>query len=99
MEFAWENNIGNFIASMVVIVLVYALLFFVISKVSKRRTSFIFLVFSFLLYVTAYLLTLETVCQLISFVSAAGLAACFFANLGDLRKFIANPFLVALQTS
>ncbi|NLZ15537.1 MAG: hypothetical protein GXY27_02490 [Erysipelotrichaceae bacterium] len=92
MEFAWENNIGNFIASMVVIVLVYALLFFVISKVSKRRTSFIFLVFSFLLYVTAYLLTLETVCQLISFVSAAGLAACFFANLGDLRKFIANPF-------
>lgn len=92
MKFAWENNIGNFIASMVVIVLVYALLFLVISKISKRRASFVFLALSFLLYTVAYLLTLETVCQLISFVSAAGLAACFFANLGDLRKFLANPF-------
>lgn len=92
MKFAWENNMGNFVASIIVIVFVYSLLFFVIAKVSKRRVSFVFLALSFLLYTAAYILTLDTACQLISFVTTACLAACFFANLGDLRKFVANPF-------
>lgn len=92
MKFAWENNMGNFVASIIVIVFVYSLLFFVIAKVSKRRVSFVFLALSFLLYTAAYILTLDTACQLISFVTTACLAACFFANLGVLRKFVANPF-------
>ena len=40
MEFAWENNIGNFIASMVVIVLVYALCFCDIEYLNVERVLF-----------------------------------------------------------
>ncbi|NLB49125.1 MAG: hypothetical protein GX813_04755 [Erysipelotrichia bacterium] len=92
MRFAWENNMSNFIASIIIIVLVYLFLLFVLIKISKRRVSFVFLALSFILYTTAYILTLDVVCQLIAFVSSASLAATFFANLGDLRKLISNPF-------
>ncbi|HHT67368.1 MAG TPA: hypothetical protein GX010_04005 [Erysipelotrichaceae bacterium] len=92
MKFAWENGVGNFIASIIIIVLVYGLLFFVLSKVAKRRASFVFISFSFVFFIISYIFGLDVVCQLVSFVTSAGLAASFFANLGDLRKFIANPF-------
>ena len=92
MTFAWDQPIGNFIFSLILIVLIFAALFFVLYKVAKRRASFIFLGACAFLFLLAFLFNLTTVCILVSFIAAAGLAACFFANLGDLRKFIANPF-------
>ena len=98
MTFAWGNaetfkyTIGNFIASLVLIVAIFGLLFFVIFKVAKRRSNFIFLGICSFCFIVAYLLTLTEVCILIGAITAAGLAAIFFANLGDVRKFIANPF-------
>jgi len=98
MKFAWDvlkdnpNLIGNFVASLVAIVVIYFLLYFVLFKVSKRRISFIFLSISFVLFLGAYLCCLDVACTLVALITAAGLSACFFANLGDVRKFIANPF-------
>lgn len=93
MQFAWsEMPIGNFIASLVLIVCVFAALFFVLFKVAKRRASFVFIGASAALFVIAFLFCLPYVAIIAGFICAAGLAACFFANLGDLRKFIANPF-------
>ena len=91
--FAWEAMpIGNFIASIILIVGIFAVLFFVIFKVAKRRASFFFLGSCAAVFIAAFLFNLTVVCILAGFLAAAGLAACFFANLGDLRKFVANPF-------
>ena len=95
MKFAWENDVmplGNFIASLILIVVVFGGLFFILYKVAKRRATFILLSLAFVFFLAAFLLNLQIVCTLIAFISAAGLAGCFFANLGDVRKFIANPF-------
>ena len=95
MSFAWSdpNTIVNFIISLVLIVVIYGLLFFVLAKVAKRKVSFVFLGVSAGLFLASFILKLDIVCVLIAFISAAGLSACFFANLGDVRKFIANPFV------
>lgn len=93
MKFAWEvMDIGNFIVSLILIVVIFSLLFFVISKVAKRRVSYIFLGAASVFFIVAFLFNLTVVCVLVAMVASAGLSACFFANLGDLRKFIANPF-------
>ena len=92
MTFAWEYGIAYFIISLIAILLIYGALFFVIYKVAKRTASFVFLGSSFVLFLLGFLFNLTYVCILVGFISAAGLAACFFANLGDVRKFIANPF-------
>ena len=92
ISFAWDNGVAYFIISLISILLIYGLMFFVITKVAKRTVSFIFLGVSAVLFLTGFFFNLLYVCILVGFISAAGLAACFFANLGDLRKFIANPF-------
>ena len=92
MTFAWEYGIAYFIISLIAILLIYGALFFVLFKVAKRTASFVFMGGSFVLFLLGFLFNLTNVCVLVGFISAAGLAACFFANLGDVRKFIANPF-------
>ncbi|MBQ6730483.1 MAG: diadenylate cyclase [Bacilli bacterium] len=92
MEFLWDKDLARFIISLVGILLIYGLLVFILIKVARRRISFIFLSVSFVLFLVGFIFRLEYLCMLVAFISAAGLAACFFANLGDVRKFIANPF-------
>ena len=95
MNFAWNNlpdRLPYFLISLLSILAIYGLLTFVLIKVARRRFSFVFLGVSFTLYLLGFLLGLDYVCTLVAFMSAAGLAAIFFANLGDVRKFIANPF-------
>lgn len=92
MTFAWDAGIAYFIVSLLIIIAVYGALFFVLFKVSKRRVSIVFWAASFVLFIASFIFNLLYPAIFIGFVSAAGLAACFFANLGDVRKFIANPF-------
>ena len=92
LTFAWENGIAYFIISLLSILAIYGGLVFVLFKVAKRRASFICLGISAFFFLLSFLLNLLYVEVLVGLISAAGLAACFFANLGDLRKFIANPF-------
>ena len=92
MEFLWDKDLVRFIISLIGILAIYGLLVFILIKVSRRRVSFIFLAVSFVLFLVGFIFRLEYLCMLVGFISAAGLAACFFGNLGDVRKFIANPF-------
>ena len=92
MTFAWEMGIPYFIVSLLSILAIYGALIFILIKVAKRRFSFIFTGCSAFLYLIGFIFNLTHVCILVAFISAAGLAGCFFANLGDVRKFIANPF-------
>ena len=91
LDYAW-NNIPYFVISLIIILLLYGAMFFVIYKVSKRRVSFVFLGVSFVSFLVCFLFGLLYVGIFVGFVTAAALAACFFANLGDVRRFIANPF-------
>ena len=93
MNFVWDVlPIGNFIASLILILAIFGALLFVVFKVAKRRASFFFLGSTAAIFLIGFLFNLNIVCVLAGFLAAAGLSACFFANLGDLRKFIANPF-------
>ena len=92
MNYAWNNGIPYFVVSLLIILAVYGALFYVLFKVSRRKASLVFWGVSFLFFLVSFLLGLLYVGIFVGFVSAAGLAACFFANLGDVRKFIANPF-------
>ena len=92
-KFAWsDDRLPYFIISLLAIIAIYTLLFFVIFKVAKRKISFVFLGCSFVFMLVSFIFELLYVAILVGFISAAGLCACFFANLGDLRRFIANPF-------
>ena len=95
MNFPWEPielRLPYFIISLLSILAIYGFLVFVLLKVAKRRFSFVFLGLSGFFFLLGFLLGLDYVCMLVAFISAAGLATIFFANLGDVRKFIANPF-------
>ena len=92
MTFAWDNGLVYFIVSLVLILAIFCGLFFVLFKVAKRKVSFIFLGIALGIFLVAFIFNLFVVAVLAAFVAAACLAVTFFANLGDLRKFIANPF-------
>ena len=93
MEFACDvMPIGNFIVSLTLIILIHAYLAFVLFKVAKRRATFTIFLVGFVLFVLAFIMNMTAVCIIVGTIGSAGLSACCFANLGDLRKFIANPF-------
>lgn len=93
MSFIWDKTpLANWIISLVVIVLVYSLLFYAILKVVKRNSAFIIWSLSFAFVLLSYIFCLEAVLIIVAMLSSVAFTVCFFANLGDLRSFLANPF-------
>ena len=100
MHFAWDTQqyIGNFIATLICIVLVFGALFFVLVKVAKRKSSFIFLGSCAFLFLLAYLFDLPVVCSLVAAVTAAGLAMNFLKSPRLAKKQAAKPAAVTAAT-
>ena len=93
MEFAWESGkIGNFIAGLAFIIIVYTLFLICVIKVLRRKSGLIITIVAFALTIAAYLLKATEAVIIISSIFATTIAIYGFANLGDLRYFIANPF-------
>ena len=93
VEFVWEKMpLVNFIVALILIVLIHAIALITLLKVAKRRATFIFYGSCTAIFLFGFFFNLMVVCVLMGAIASALLAACFFANLGDLRKFIANPF-------
>ncbi len=95
MKFSWDKDvmpIGNFIFELVLILLIDALILYFLFKVSKRRLTIAVFITGTVLFLAAFLFNLKYACIAIGILGAAGLSAVCFANLGDVRKFIANPF-------
>ena len=90
--FAWDHGIIQMIVTLVLIVGIFALLFFTFSKVCRRKAAFIILTVDEVLTLAAYILDLKIVLVILTGVFTAAVSICLFANLGDLRSFIANPF-------
>lgn len=94
MKFIWDGGqeLGNIIASAVIVVVLYVLMFITFSRVSRRKAAYVFLSISFALFALSFIFNLMYAVILVGSFSAAGIAICLFANIGDLRKFIAAPF-------
>lgn len=93
ISFIWDRMpIGNFIIGLSFIVIVYALFILCVTKIIKRKSCLILTSVSFLLTVLAYLFDSVTGIIIVSVVFGAVIILYGFANLGDLRNFIANPF-------
>lgn len=93
IEFAWEVlPLASFIISLICLVGIFAFLFFLYSKIVKRTAGYIFISVSFVLCLITFLFNLTTVFILSAVLTSVGVTISLFANLGDLRSFLANPF-------
>ena len=93
VEFIWDHlKPANFIIALILVIVIHALAFFILFKVAKRKVTFAFYGVCAGVFLVGFFFDLIPVCIMMGFISAACMAAAFFANLGDLRKFIANPF-------
>ncbi len=92
MVYPWEINITGFILELVAIIAVYGFLTFIYLKVVKRLVGYIFLGLSFSLVLLSFLLGLNEAFILSTSITVVGVTVTFFANLGDIRTFLANPF-------
>ena len=90
--FAWNNGILYFALSLSLIVVLYGLIFFAFYKACRRKAAFIFLSVSLVLILVAFFFNLTMVAVVVGAFTAAGVTVILFANLGDLRLFLANPF-------
>ena len=95
MRFAWEEGAmptGTFVFSSVIIALVLCSLFVLYWRVIKRKVAYIVLILSSILFLLGFLFVSTPVMILAGSVLAFSVTTTLFANLGDLRKFLANPF-------
>lgn len=93
IEFAWEAlPLASFIISIIALVGIFAFLFFLYSKIVKRTAGYVFISVSFVLCLITFFFNLTTVFILSAVLSSVGVTISLFANLGDLRSFLANPF-------
>ena len=90
--FAWEYGPLYFSLSLSLIVLFFAFMFFAFYKVSKRKYAFILWGVTFALILVAFFFNLFYVAIAVVAFSAPCFSVTLFANLGDLRLFLARPF-------
>ena len=92
MVFAWQHSLVYFLVTLLLIFAIYGFLFFIFAKTVKRLAGYIFIGISFFFVLISYMFGLTEVLILGSAISAVGVSISLFANLGDLRSFLANPF-------
>ena len=93
MEFVWNTMpIGSWIISLIAILGLFGFAFFMYFKIVKRTAGYIFLSVSFVLVLVTFLFSLLYAFILTTCLTVVGVTISLFANLGDLRLFLANPF-------
>lgn len=91
-QFAWNNGLVPFLVTLAVILVIFGLLVFTFYKVCRRKGPFIILGVGGTSFLIAYIFNLEYVAIIVAAIFTAAISICLFANLGDLRSFLANPF-------
>ena len=93
MNFVWEvYPLASWLISLLAIVAVFGFSFFMYFKIVKRRAGYIFISVSFVLVLITFLFNLLYSFILATCLTVVGVTISLFANLGDLRQFLANPF-------
>lgn len=91
--FIWEHyGWLNFGLTLGITVAVFAFLVFAFYKVCRRKAAFIILGVSAFAFILALVFDLLYLAIIIAALFTASLTICMFANLGDLRAFLGNPF-------
>ncbi len=92
-EFGWQGMpLVNFFIGLFFILLVYTLLIVCVARVVRRKSGLVITIIAFVSTLVAYLLNSLIAVGIVNVVFAAIISVYGFANLGDLRYFIANPF-------
>ncbi len=93
MEFVWNvMPLGSWIISLVFICGLFGFSFFMYFKIVKRKAGYIFISITFVLTILSFLFNLIYSFVLTTCLTMVGVTISLFANLGDLRAFLANPF-------
>ena len=93
MLFGWQRlGTPNFLIGLFIIIIVYGLLGYCITKVVRRKSGLIIAIIAFVFTLLSYIFYSVEGIIIISALFAATMSVYGFANLGDLRYFIANPF-------
>lgn len=92
MDFVWNSGNYNWVVSLVVIIAIYAFLFWMYAKIIKRTIGYISISVSFAVVMVCFLFNLTAAYILIAAMTAVIVTISLFTNLGDLRQFLANPF-------
>lgn len=93
MEFIWDvAPIGNWIVSLIFILVIFAFNCFVYFKIVKRTAGYIFIFTVFFLIITSFIFNLMYAFIASSAIAIVGQTISLFTNLGDFRSFLANPF-------
>ena len=91
--FGWDGQpLGNFLVGLFFLILVYGLMVLCVTKVVRRKGGLIITISAFAISLAAYLLNSLVALIIVNIVYGAIISVYGFANLGDLRYFIANPF-------
>ncbi len=91
-KFAWDYGPLYFWLTLSLIILVYAILVFTFFKVCRRKSAFITLGITFVVFIVSFFFNLFYVAIFNAAAFTCSITICLFANLGDLRAFLANPF-------
>ena len=96
MNFVFNNGtpIGNIILTLSLMTVIFGVLGYCLYKVCKRKVPFIIYGVSIFFIYFGYIFCLAPVTYIALAVMTLGIILSLFINLGDLRKFIANPFQV-----
>jgi diadenylate cyclase len=90
----WSNvyQVMGFVLNLTMIFIVFGLLFFLFFSVIKRVSAYVFLSIAFILILASFLLGLDAAFVLISMISTSGIFISLFANFGNVKAFLSNPF-------
>lgn len=92
VTYAWQIGPLYFWLTLSLILVLFGLLIFTFYKVCRRKSAFITLGVTFTLFIIAFLFSLIYIAIIGAAVFTASITICLFANLGDLRSYLANPF-------
>jgi diadenylate cyclase len=92
ITFAWEYGPLYFWLTLSFLIVIFGLLAFTFYKVCRRKAAFITLAIVAVLMFVSFIFSLIYVAILSAAIFITAITVCLFANLGDLRAFLANPF-------
>ena len=90
--FAWEYGPLYFWLTLSILIVVFGLVGFAFFKVCRRKSAFVTLIVTFVVMMVSFIFNLFYVAIITGAVFTCATTICLFANLGDLRSFIGNPF-------
>ena len=94
MSFIWDSGIplGNWITSLVIVVMIYGVLFFIYLNTVRRTAPLIFLAISSVFSILAFLFNMIYAFVIVTAFMAIVMIVVSTANIGDINQFVANPF-------